>query len=394
MRILVLAYACEPRTGSEPGTGWMWSRMLARFGDTTVVTRTNNRPAITSTLAETLEAEHLTFEYVDLPEWASFWKRGQRGVRLYYVLWQLAALRKARQLHRMYPFDLVWHVTMSNYWLGSVAGLIGPPFVLGPMGGGVRACLDTGIVGLQGLLYELARAGARAVGEVANPLVYSAWKHAALILVNNPETKARVPDRFRNKVEVFPHVVLEPTAPPPPRQNDSPPVALFAGRLLPWKGVSLAIRAIARLPNWKLVVCGHGPDEIRLRRLCHELGVVERVEFRSWTPRDELHTLMREDASVFLFPSVHDDAPWVVAEAQAQGLPVVCIQRGGPPLLTGIGVAARLRDMEQTTSTLARAIELMHGETGSSSWDIDSRQAHLSRVIQRHGFIPSFDSEA
>ena len=43
MRILVLAYACEPGTGSEPGTGWMWSRMLARFGDTTVVTRSNNR---------------------------------------------------------------------------------------------------------------------------------------------------------------------------------------------------------------------------------------------------------------------------------------------------------------------------------------------------------------
>ena len=85
---------------------------------------------------------------------------------------------------------------------------------------------------------------------------------------------------------------------------------------------------------------------------------------------------MRQDASVFLFPSVHDDAPWVVAEAAAQGLPVVCIQRGGPPLLQGSASPPQLRDMEPTTSALARAIERMRGETGSSSWDIDSRQGN------------------
>ena len=30
MRILAIAYACEPDVGSEPGAGWAWSRMLAR----------------------------------------------------------------------------------------------------------------------------------------------------------------------------------------------------------------------------------------------------------------------------------------------------------------------------------------------------------------------------
>src|SRR4249919_338260 len=123
MRILALAYACEPGKGSEPGTGWMWSRLLARLGDTTVITRRNNRSAIEPALTHTPEASHLTFEYIDLPQWARFWKRGQRGVRLYYQLWQLAALRRAQQLHRSEPFDLVWHVTISNYWLGSVGGL-------------------------------------------------------------------------------------------------------------------------------------------------------------------------------------------------------------------------------------------------------------------------------
>lgn len=393
MRILALAYACEPGKGSEPGAGWMWSRLLARFGDTTVITRRNNRSAIEPTLTYSPEASHLRFEYVDLPQWARFWKRGQRGVRLYYLLWQLAALRRAQQLHRSRPFDLVWHVTMSNYWLGSVGGLVGPPFVFGPMGGGVPSCLRIQILGLRGLLYEVGRAGARAAGQFANPLVSSAWKHAALILVTNPDTMARVPGRFRGKVEVFPNVLLEPAS-PSARRNGGPEVALYAGRLLPWKGVSLAIRAIGRLQGWRLVVCGEGPDEARLRRLCLKLGVADRVEFRGWTPRDELHALMRLNASVFVFPSLHDEGGWVVAEAGAQGLPVVCVGRGGPPLLAGIGAAVALQDAERTTSAIARAIESMRGRTGSSTWDIDSRQGQLTHVIQRYGLNPSLDIEA
>ena len=43
MRVLVFAYACEPDQGSEPGAGWIWSRMLARIGEVWVITRENNR---------------------------------------------------------------------------------------------------------------------------------------------------------------------------------------------------------------------------------------------------------------------------------------------------------------------------------------------------------------
>jgi glycosyltransferase involved in cell wall biosynthesis len=393
VRILALAYACEPGKGSEPGTGWMWSRMLARLGEVTVMTRSNNRSVIESALVSTPEADNLTFEFIDLPQWARSWKRGQRGIRLYYILWQFAALRRAQHLHRTKPFDLVWHVTMSNYWLGSVGGLIGPPFVFGPTSGGVRECLRIQIVGIRGLLYEVARAGARATGRMANPLVSSAWKRASLILVNNADTKATVPVRFRRKVEVFPNVLLEPTR-QPARRKRAPAVALFAGRLLPWKGVALAIRAIGRLPGWRLIVCGEGPDEVRLRRLSQKLGVAERVEFRGWMARDELHDLMRRDVGVFVFPSVHDECGWVVAEAAAQGLPVVCVRRGGPPLLRGIGCDVALQDVEVMTSAIARSIESLRGQTSSSSWDMDARQPQLARIVRRYGLVPSLDIEA
>jgi hypothetical protein len=38
MRVLLFAYTCEPGNGSEPGTGWVWSRMLARMGEVWAIT--------------------------------------------------------------------------------------------------------------------------------------------------------------------------------------------------------------------------------------------------------------------------------------------------------------------------------------------------------------------
>ena len=45
LRILAFAYACEPGQGSEPGAGWAWSWMLARPGETWVITRPDDRAA-------------------------------------------------------------------------------------------------------------------------------------------------------------------------------------------------------------------------------------------------------------------------------------------------------------------------------------------------------------
>ena len=124
MKLLAFAYACEPAEGSEPGAGWMWARMLARFGDTWVLTRSNNRERIEDGLTAIPERDALHFVYVDLPPWARFWKRGLRGLRPYYLLWGFAALREARRLQRTERFDLVWHLTLANAWLGSSAPLL------------------------------------------------------------------------------------------------------------------------------------------------------------------------------------------------------------------------------------------------------------------------------
>ena len=382
MRILAIAYACEPGKGSEPEVGWIWSRMLARLGETWVVTRANNRAAIEAILPSLTPEERPRFFYVELPRWARFWKRGRHGVRLYYLLWQFLALRDIRRWHHEEPFDIVWHLTFANAWLGSVGALVGAPFVYGPVGGGSRSCWDPRIVGLRGLAYEVARSASVSVGRYMNPLARVSWRRGALILAQNADTVRWLPARHRDKAKIVPNVAVD-VLPASRSQGEERRVALFAGRLLPWKGGALAIRAMQHLPGWRLVVFGTGPDDRRLRRLSRRLQVDDRVSFRGWVPREKLLAFMRSEADLLLFPSVHDEAGWIVGEALTLGLPSICIDRGGPPALGATCVP--LRGPTTTAKSLADAARQAPGTL--PRWDMDSRYAELRLLLESSGLM-------
>lgn len=372
MRILAFAYACEPGRGSEPAVGWTFAGLIGSIAEIWVLTRTSNRLAIERELADRdLAARQTTnvhFVYVDPPRRWTRWKRGQRGVRLYYMLWQIAALREARRLVQAQGFDAAWHLTFANAWLGSTASLLRLPFVYGPVGGGVTPPVRlVGTLGFKGALYEVLRALARMAGRYANPLARMSWRRAVVILVQNEETLRWLPGRHRHKAVIFPNVVLDRL--PAATQCARPfGVMLFVGRLVPLKGVTLALRALRNLRDWRLVVCGDGPDRKRLRLIARRYGVLDRVEFRGWIEREQVLRAMRDDAAVLVFPSLHDEAGWVVIEAMATGLPVVCLDVGGPPLLSGRQLVVTPAGPRLTADRIAtRVMEAIHLD-GEAVW--------------------------
>src|SRR5262249_30182969 len=147
-----------PGKGSEPGIGWRWAVALAQAGhEVWVLTRANNRPAIEKALQERAFSR-LHFAYYDLPAWARWWKRGARGVRLYYLLWQLGAYRVARALCRDVAFDVAHHITFGVFRHPSFLAFLGLPFVFGPVGGGESAPRELrGTFPLRGYLSDLVR---------------------------------------------------------------------------------------------------------------------------------------------------------------------------------------------------------------------------------------------
>lgn len=125
------------------------------------------------------------------------------------------------------------------------------------------------------------------------------------------------------------------------RLGIAPDAALFAfaGRLVGWKGMAVALKALAepalRDANAKLLIIGDGPQKPELKQLAQSLGVANRVLFHDPVPHDKLPALYGAvDAGVF--PSIGDEAFGItIAEAMSCGKPVIASHIGGIPEVVG-----------------------------------------------------------
>jgi glycosyltransferase involved in cell wall biosynthesis len=369
LKVLISAYACEPGKGSEPGVGWNHVKQAARFHDVWVLTRSNNRALIEEGLA-TESMPNVRWIYFDLPRWMSFWKKGQRGIRLYYSLWQFVAYWKARKLHREVQLDLAHHVTFVSYWLPTFLPLLPIPFVWGPVGGGESTPRSfRGFFSFRGRIYEAMRAFARALSEL-NPFVRLAARRAAIALATTKETAARLEALGCKRISILaeaalPEYEISELRAIPARES-GPFRALSLGRLLHWKGFELGLRAFARFqagaPNAEYWLIGDGPERESLERLSRELGIEKQVVFWGKLPRNQVLEKMAA-CDVLLFPSLHDSGGWVTLEAMAAGRPVVCLDLGGPAVrvtdATGIKIPAI--NPEQAIIELTAALEELAG---------------------------------
>lgn len=366
LSILLSAYACEPHQGSEPGIGWHWATRLARAGHRVrVLTRANNRDPIERTLAAA-PVPNLSFAYYDLPEWMRRWKNhAGLAARLYYVLWQWGAYAVARRLCRESRFDVVHHITFGVFRHPSFMAFLGLPFVFGPVGGGETAPKPLRrTFPLRGYLIDLVRDAANWVVRV-DPLMAAVFRRSAATLCKTSETLESIPPRFRDKCVVQVELGTDgnPGAARPRRRDrdDGSFRVLYVGRLVYWKGLHFGLAAFARLrerhPWSTLTVVGSGPDEAWLKDVARRLGIGEAV---NWVPRLEHAAVMRAYArhDAFLFPSLHDSSGNVVLEALSSGLPVVCLDAGGPGVLVDLscGFKVRAGEPQQVVEDLARAL--------------------------------------
>jgi glycosyltransferase involved in cell wall biosynthesis len=106
---------------------------------------------------------------------------------------------------------------------------------------------------------------------------------------------------------------------------------LYVGRIDERKGLDVAVRALATLPEATLTVVGEGDDQHRraLDGLARQLGVDGRLHLDAARPRAEL-PVVYDDHDAVLFPARWDE-PWglVPLEAMARGRPVVATATGG-----------------------------------------------------------------
>jgi glycogen(starch) synthase len=139
------------------------------------------------------------------------------------------------------------------------------------------------------------------------------------------------------------------------------PRLLCIGRLVPEKGIDLALRAFALLtsgfPTARLIIAGDGLCRDDLQSQARELGLAGVVDFIGWVAPDRIPALIN-GATLVVLPSRSEALPTVAIEAGMMGRPVVAARVGGVPEVVVDRETGLLIDPEDFES-LARAIRVL-----------------------------------
>ena len=361
MKILMSALACEPGKGSELEVGFRALLAAASQHEVWVLTNSATIPIVRRAIEAYPWADrvHLEGIYFDVDD-ELYPQLTAPGFHWYYDRWQRKAVVRAVELDKRINFDVVHHVTLAASWTRAGVTAVDKPFVWGPVGGGVEAPLSLlRELGWRGLIDEAGRVAARRLLMRIGPARLTQQK-ALVTFAQNTDTARII--RAGGHLRVLSNATaidVRDVQATGPRRTD----IIFAGRLLPWKGGRLAVRAIRYLrhPDAVLRIFGDGPERGRIARAARKWGVSERVRLEGRVQRAELLRIVAT-AGAFFHPAFHDEAPLSVAEALSLGTPVVCLDRGGPSEILhhwpgACADAIRPQSPERTARALAAALD-------------------------------------
>ena len=334
LKIFVSAYACEPGLGSEIGVGWHWVLEMSKHFELWVLTRESNRHTIEPWIAAHPEFSGIHFLHFDLPKWARFWKKGLRGVRTYYNIWQICTNRIVRNTMRENGIKVFHHLTYGNVlWKVSSYGQK-QFFVWGPVGGleTIPAEYSCHYARKSRIIEWVRRLAVKALP--LNLGFKKRCKNADLILCKTEITRDLIPAKQRERAVLFTDVAVEKQAIAncPNKKNDDRIEFITIGRLDAWRGFDLVIESFARTAktnkNIHLTIVGKGTDKVRLQSIAEQLGVEEQVTFTGKVTMDEYYRLLAV-SDVVVNASLKEGAVTVSFDSMAMGKPLICLDTTG-----------------------------------------------------------------
>ncbi|WP_245233288.1 glycosyltransferase family 4 protein [Paenibacillus maysiensis] len=172
-------------------------------------------------------------------------------------------------------------------------------------------------------------------------------------------------------------------------------VIICPSRLVYIKGLHYLISALgllkARRTDWVCWIVGEGDKREELQTQAEELGLVEEVVFLGH--REDVPALLQL-ADIFVHPSIQDNQPFSVMEAQVSGLPAVVSNAGGLPEMVEherTGLVSLVGDVEALAAHLQHLlaqddVRMAMGNRaktwGTAHWSLD---VMITRLVGIYG---------
>ena len=367
-RVLMIAYACNPEGGGEHWLGWGWAEQAAKNYSVHLITTPNARVQVEKHAAHS----GITPHFVGVPAgWGkiSGWLGGA-GSWLRKIVWQYRVVRLARTLHHKHHFALVHQTTFHTFRVPFLAATLDIPSVWGPVAGGESTPPGFG-----------RYLGSAKFGEAARKFINRLWLgvpairaslfRAGTIFVSNRTTLNFLPAAVRDKCVVVSPNALRPEdeqlAPPVPKpaRPEAPLRLLYVGNCVATRALPIVFDAllVAGLRDYKLTIVGSGPALASWKALVNKKNLSAHVEFTGQVTRDQLPGIYAA-ADALVFPALRDSGGSALLEAMSKGLPVICLDWGGPGEMVDdqSGVKIPVTTPEQTVAVLAAALARMKHE--------------------------------
>ena len=364
-KIFVSSYACEPNLGSEIGVGWHWVLEMSRYYELWVLTRESNKKSIEPWIKEHPEYEGIHFMYYDMPKWARWWKKGLRGVRLYYNLWQWRTNMIVEKAMEENGIEIYHHLTYGNaLWKTSSYGSK-RTFIWGPIGG--LETIDADFTKHYTTRWRLIEWVRRTTVKLIplNLPFKRRCKDADLIICKTEATYNQITEKYRHKAILMTDVAADNTLKPMSDKDENKDNIIryiSIGRLDAWRGFDLTIEAFAKLAakhdNVELLILGKGSDKERLQTLAANSGCNDKIKFEGQVSHEE-YTQKLKETDVVVNAALKEGAVTVMFDSLAMGKPMVCVETGGYTRMLNNDVAeiVKITDRDTVISKLADGME-------------------------------------
>jgi glycosyltransferase involved in cell wall biosynthesis len=379
LKILAIAFACDPAKGSEYGVGWGWVNAIATTHDVTVITADFNAESIRTYL----NAHHIStsnglrFRYVKNRPWHyrpdGPWIHIENSIakpimNFAYHDWLRYAFAEAEHelTHRRY--DLVHLITFVGWRFPGTFYRLGIPFVWGPIGGMKNTPLRLlPILGTRGAIYYAAR---NLINSLQLRILHGPRRALRASNEGVIAATSEIQQELHNRFGVTSRVICEVGPPnlvatnPAPRGEKDIFKISWSGQHLPGKALPLLLRAVAALPrdlNFIIEILGDGPCNRDWRALASRLHIEERCHWHGCLPRDRCLSVMR-DSHVFAITSLKDLTSTVAVEAISLGLPIISLDHCGfADLVTDqCGIKVHPGSAEQIVSEFSKALRTLY----------------------------------
>lgn len=345
MKVLAVAYACNPFKGSEHGVGWGWVKMLAKHHEVYVIAAAWEKIDIDTWLKDNPKYRTRLFFYYPKHKFyhyninSNFWLKIENSIfkiimNFSYKLWLRDAYNTALNLESSINFNFCQLITYVGFRFPGRFYKLKIPFIWGPIGGfentdpKLFAFLD-----LKSKIYFFLRNFINDLNSKSNKII-NALKSSNILIAATLGIQKKIKTLYGLDSVVMSEIGVEnftDISSITKRKKTEPLKICWSGIHHPGKTLQILLFALSEIKhdlNFELHILGAGPMTNKWKRLSKKLEISNSCKWYGQVKRYKAIEIMKS-SHLFVITSIKDLTSTVLIEALANSKPVIALDHCG-----------------------------------------------------------------